>query len=211
MTTLLAQSLERSIRDRQLLSHPFYQRWEAGDISRDELRLYAEQYRYFERMLPEFLKELSDELPDGLARDSVLNNLADEVATPTHLELFEQFAHFYGASDAPMSPAMQRLVESYGDILTDDVTVALAGLWAYESQGAAIADSKAEGLVKFYGAEGDATTFWSVHGSLEGDHAAWTLEALEELDPIVDDVASAARRIADAWWAFLDERESVSL
>ncbi len=160
-------------------------------------------------MLPSFLAELAALLPEGFVRDCVLKNLADEVATPTHLELFERFARFYGAGDAPASPAMRRLVESYTEVLADGAAAALAGLWAYESQGARIADTKGDGLVHFYGAQSDATDFWSVHGSLEGDHAAWTLEALESLDPGVD-VASAARRIADAWWAFLDERESVA-
>jgi pyrroloquinoline-quinone synthase len=210
MTNYLAESLESSLRDRKLLSHPFYRRWEAGELSSDELRLYAEQYRFFERMLPRFLERLARELPEGFARDSVLSNLADEVATPTHLELFERFARYLNATDAPISPAMQRLVGAYSDVLAEGPAVALAGLWAYESQGAAVADSKGEGLARHYGAGVDATAFWTVHGSLEGDHAKWTFEALESLEPDVDEVGPAARRIADAWWSFLDERESLA-
>jgi pyrroloquinoline quinone (PQQ) biosynthesis protein C len=161
-------------------------------------------------MLPIFLERLAAKLPDGVARQSVTMNLADEVASPSHLELFERFAAFYQAEKTPISPAMQRLVDAYFKVLADNPANALAGLWAYESQGAAVADSKGEGLLRHYGATNDATAFWSVHGSLEGDHAKWTLEALESLEPDVDAVEAAARLIADAWWSFLDERESLA-
>jgi pyrroloquinoline quinone (PQQ) biosynthesis protein C len=210
MTIYLEAVLESSISDRKLLSHPFYRRWESGGLSIDELRLYAEQYRYFEEMLPHFLEQLAMELPEGFARESVLKNLADEVAVPSHLELFERFAQFYQASDAPISPAMERLVDAYQEILEQGPSGALAGLWAYESQGAGIADSKAEGLATHYGASRESLDFWLAHGTIEEDHAKWTLEALQLLEPDEESAREATRLIAAAWWEFLDERELVA-
>jgi len=207
MNISLYNQLESVLDDRQLLSHPFYRRWEAGDLSRVELRHYAEQYRYFEEMLPVFLEEVSQRLPEGSARNSVRANLNDETGTPSHLELFDRFAHFYGATPAPASPAMSGLVGTYVELSVEGSVASLAGLWAYESQGAAIADSKAQGLIDHYDANSDAATFWAVHGTVEDDHAAWTFEALASLDPDEREVAVATRRIGDAWWAFLDERE----
>ncbi len=207
MDTHLRDALTDSLSDRQLLSHAFYRRWEAGGLSRDELRSYAEQYRYFETMLPIFLESLVETLPEGRSREAVLDNLRDETAPPSHLELFEMFATFYGARAVTISPAMARLVEAYDVILRRGSAAALAGLWAYESQGAAIAQSKAEGLRAHYGVENDAATFWDAHWLVEGDHAAWTLEALSLLDPDNEEVSTSARLIADAWWSFLDERE----
>src|ERR1700722_16656982 len=107
MTTALQQSMFEVLSDRQLLDHPFYRRWEAGELSRDELTLYAEQYRFFEAMLPEFLETLSDQLPEGVARNCVVANLADETGSPSHLELFDRFAAHYGATQPSISPAMQ--------------------------------------------------------------------------------------------------------
>jgi pyrroloquinoline-quinone synthase len=207
MTNFLETVLQSSISDRQLLSHPFYQRWEAGGLSLEELRLYAEQYRYFEAMLPTFLQALAAELPEGPARESVLKNLADEVAAPSHLELFERFAAHYRATDAAISPAMERLVNAYSTVLNRDPSAALAGLWAYESQGAKIADSKAEGLAAHYGASEQSLEFWLKHGTIEEDHAKWTLEALDMLAPEEEVVREATRLIGEAWWEFLDERE----
>lgn|SRR5487761_1074770 len=209
MTNSLDTVLDASISDLKLLSHPFYRRWEAGELSIEELRRYAQQYQYFEAMLPRFLEQLAEELSEGLARESVLKNLADEVATPSHLQLFELFAEFYDAAPAPISPAMQRLIDAYSEVLSQGPSAALAGLWAYESQGASVADSKAEGLATHYGASDESLAFWLAHGSIERDHAKWTLEALEVLEPDEKVAAAATRRIGGAWWGFLDERELV--
>ena len=43
---------------------------------------------------------------------------------------------------------------------------------------------------------------------MDADHGDWAVEALAEMDAEPDEVADAARRAADAWWALLDEREA---
>jgi pyrroloquinoline quinone (PQQ) biosynthesis protein C len=203
----LQSRIDNALWDIQLLDHPFYCRWEAGELKRDELTHYAEQYRFFETTLPWFLQHLSELLSPGPAKDLVDANLADEVTPPTHVDLFEAFARFYDASWVSMSPATGRLVDSYAQVLARGPSSALAGLYAYESQGAAIADSKAAGLAKHYGADDDALVFWNEHGSIEGDHAKWTYDALSSLEPDLDEVAFATRFVGEAWWTFLDERE----
>jgi pyrroloquinoline-quinone synthase len=211
MQTEINDALTTSLSERQLLSHPFYRRWECGQLSREELTSYAEQYRYFETMLPAFLESLSEQLPEGPARDAVLDNLRDETTPPSHLELFELFATFYDASDAGASPAMLMLVDAYRKVLEKSPAAALAGLWAYESQGAAIAKSKAEGLRLHYGVDSAAVAFWDAHWLVEEDHAAWTLDALSMLEPNLDQAAIAASLIGGAWWSFLDERELAAI
>jgi pyrroloquinoline-quinone synthase len=210
MSKSLHSALSDATKDLQLLDHPFYRRWEAGELSRDELTLYAEQYRFFEAMLPEFLETLSDQLPEGVARSCVVANLADETGSPSHLELFDRFAAHYGATQPSISPAMQTLVAAYFELLKGNSAASLAGLWAYESQGARIADSKAQGLERHYQAREEALAFWAAHGSVEEDHAQWTLEALESLDPDTEIATEAARLIGTAWWEFLSERELVA-
>jgi pyrroloquinoline-quinone synthase len=207
MSTDLQHSFFDALSDRQLLNHPFYQRWETGTLTQDELTRYAEQYRHFETMLPGFLTQLRDELSPGEARDLVEANLRDEVSPPSHLELFEQFAASFDATDAAPSPAMRALLDAYDDVARQGPVSALAGLLAYESQGAAVADSKGLGLAKHYSAPAEALVFWNEHGSIEGDHAEWTFDALASFNPDIDEVRTAAHRVGDAWWAFLDERE----
>lgn len=202
--------VHHSLDGRRLLTHPFYVRWEEGALSSDELTAYAEQYRFFEAYLPEFLTELASRLDEGPTRDAVLANLADEIADPSHLVLFDRFAEAYGAGDAVISPAMALLLAAYRTALDEGVDVALAGLLAYEEQGAEIAVSKRDGLVRHYGGVSPAIDFWAVHGSLEVDHAEWTARALESLSPREDSVARGIDLVGGAWWEFLGEREALA-
>ena len=85
---------------------------------------------------------------------------------------------------------------------------ALGVLVAYESQAAAVAASKAAGLAQ-YGVGGSDADFWTAHADVDVAHRAWALEALHEISGGSVEAASAGlRRGADAWWAFLDEREA---
>jgi pyrroloquinoline quinone (PQQ) biosynthesis protein C len=105
---------------------------------------------------------------------------------------------------------MAALVDEYRAVLSESDVAAIAGLLAYEAQGAAIADSKAEGLRRHYGADQVATKFWDVHGTIEADHATWTMDGLASLNGDAEVISLGARRIADAWWNFLTEREELA-
>jgi pyrroloquinoline-quinone synthase len=210
----LAAAVGRSLEGRALLTHPFYQRWEAGRLELSELAEYAVHYRAFEAALPVVLAAVVDRLRhegDLEAAAMVERNLADELGHPRpHLELFDRFAEAVPAAAVATGPgpAADRLVDTYADLAADGPVAALAGLAAYESQAAAIAGSKADGLRRWYGMGPAGTEFWDVHAEMDADHGDWTLEALALLDADPSEVARAARRGADAWWALLDEREA---
>jgi pyrroloquinoline quinone (PQQ) biosynthesis protein C len=194
---------------RHLLTHPFYCRWEAGAIGLGELAAYAEQYRLIERQLPLTLAGIAAQLPEGAAKSQVEANLADELHSPApHTELFESFAKAAGArSDVGPTAATTNLLASIRATVATDPTAALAMVAAYEWQGADIAASKSKGLQRHFNMDAEATEFWDVHAALEADHAEWSIEALRSLraDPRV--VTDFARRSAEDWWNFLDERE----
>ena len=210
MDTTRTQQIEMALEGRRLLDHPFYVRWQAGELRDTELRTYAEQYRFFERQFPTFLTALSELLAPGPARDAVLANLHDETSAPSHLELFDDFANAVGADDAEITPAMAALLNAYTQVLDEGADVALAGLVAYELQGAAIAETKRDGLERHYGVSGDGLEFWTVHGSIEDDHACWTLDALDSIEAPEGAVNRGVSLVGNAWWDFLDERETMA-
>lgn len=211
LRSTLDDILDHSLQDRRLLEHPFYRRWEAGELHPAELAAYGAQYRHFEALLPDVLAAAVEALPDGRARELVQANLDDERGTPEpHLSLFDEFATAVGAPcDEPVSAAMAALVASYGAAARNPAT-ALAAVAAYEVQAPAIARSKAEGLRLRYGLTTAQTRFWDVHGTMDEDHAAWTLDALAALPADEQTVRTAARTAADAWWSFLDERQEAA-
>ena len=208
ITSQIDLALTAALADRRLLDHPFYRRWEAGDVSMAELAAYAAQYRHFESYLPGFLGRLTEALADGPARDLVAANLADEQGDPVaHVELFARFAAGVGAGDERPSPATAALLATYDELLDKDAMSALAGFLAYESQSAEIARTKADGLRRHHGLDEHAVSFWDHHAQADVRHGAWAREALSGSVGADCDVTPDIRRAADAWWTFLDERE----
>jgi pyrroloquinoline-quinone synthase len=213
----LAATVATALVDRQLLTHPFYRRWEAGELAPGELAEYAVHYRAFEAVLPEVLTVVVDELmaeAEYAAAELVARNLADELGHPEpHLDLFDAFADALPAAPVASAPgeAAVALADTYRALARRSPVAALAGLAAYETQAAAIATSKGDGLRRWYGMDAAGTRFWDVHSTMDAHHGDWAVEALALLGADTDEVADGARHAADAWWALLDERQAEGL
>jgi pyrroloquinoline-quinone synthase len=210
--TLLTGAVARAVANRELLEHPFYLRWQAGELALGEIADYAVQYRVFEAALPGILQSIEEGFRASgwnRAAEMVARNLQDELGSPrSHLDLFDQFS---GSLPAPESleigPAAVNLVATYEALADEGPELALAALAAYETQAAPIASTKSAGLRQWYGVDSAGTEFWDVHAEMEADHGAWAIESLGATATDAPRVGAAARRGADAWWAFLDERE----
>jgi pyrroloquinoline-quinone synthase len=204
--------LADALAGRHLLTHPFYRRWEAGELADGELAAYAEQYRLIERELPVTLAAVASHLPAGRARALVEANLADELGVPApHAELFESFARAAGAaSDVAPTRATAALLAAVRAAAASDPVAALAMVAAYEVQAADIAASKAEGLRLHYGMDAEGTRFWDVHTTQEAEHANWSVDALADLGADEAVVLAAATLAADSWWSFLSERDELA-
>ena len=210
----LAAAVDSALDDRRLLSHPFYRRWEAGELTSAELAEYAVHYRAFEAVIPEVLTAVVGELmaeAEFEAAELVARNLADELGHPEpHLALFDRFSAALPATPVADGPgaAARQLADTYRVLAHRSPVAALAGLAAYESQAAGIAATKGEGLRRWYGMDAAGTRFWDVHSAMDADHGDWAVEALALLGADADEVAGSARLAADAWWALLDERQA---
>src|SRR2546423_1018580 len=66
-----------------VLDHPFYRRWECGELTRDELAFYAGEYRH-----------AVVALADAAAATGDAEHAADEAA---HIELWDDFVAALGA------------------------------------------------------------------------------------------------------------------
>jgi pyrroloquinoline-quinone synthase len=202
----LSDALTSALDGRTLLSHPFYRRWEAGELAGGELAAYAAEYLHVERQLPGTLAATRDSTDDERVRSLIQENLDDECARPMpHVELFGSFADAVGATPSAPSPSTAALVSLYERAPRESTAFAIGVLAAYEFQAADVAASKADGLRRHYGLGDSATAFWDVHATMESDHADWTLQAAAGLD--ADEFLRGVEASRDAWWAFLDERE----
>ncbi len=206
--------VEMQLEGRRLLDHRFYQRWSAGELRPAELAAYAGQYQHIEASLPGWLRAIQDRAANPEVVALVQRNLDDEVGGKvTHLELFDDFATAVGApspEEAGIEPATRSLLDTHDELVSSAPAAGLAAVLAYELQASEISATKAAGLRGWYGLDGEAVAFWDAHTEVEGDHAHWTLDAVVAAGGEAGPVAAAARRAADAWWAFLDEREAAA-
>lgn len=204
--------IDAVISGRRLLAHPFYQRWLAGELTLDDLRVYAGQYYKFEAAFPGYLTKVLAKLDTAADRKVLLQNLVDEEGgAESHLEMFARFGGALGLTrdqleTSPLKDSTRVLLDTFA-IATADGSPAegLVTLYAYESQAAEVAASKTESLTSRYGLQsGDGTDFWAVHTQADELHSAWERELLERLIQDPDPVVAAAGRASNALWGFLD-------
>src|SRR5208337_1482041 len=91
-------ALEERIARYDLLCHPYYQAWNAGELTRDDLRQYATDYYHHVAAFPAYLSALHTRLEDGETRRAILRNLCEEeIAGRPHTEMWLDFAEGMGA------------------------------------------------------------------------------------------------------------------
>ena len=210
---------EERIERYNLLKHPFYRAWTAGELTREDLREYAAEYWHHVSAFPSYLSALHVRMEDGPARRMVATNLADEegVSSPdarAHSDLWMDFAKGMGASEnevkaRTLQPEMQQLISSFRRIARESSTPsALAAFYAYESRVPAIAREKAAGLKEHYGADSATTRYFSLHQTADVLHAdVWRGLIASELavaPETAQEALDAAEHTAAALWAALD-------
>src|SRR5450755_1129345 len=91
-------ALDERIARYDLLCHPYYKAWTAGELTRDDLRQYAVDYYHHVAAFPAYLSAFHTRLEDGEMRRAVLRNLADEeIEGQAHSDLWLDFAEGMGA------------------------------------------------------------------------------------------------------------------
>ncbi|MGZ4257645.1 MAG: iron-containing redox enzyme family protein [Gaiellaceae bacterium] len=169
-----------------VLEHPFYTRWERGELTRDELARYAGQYRHAVVALAR------------AARTARMH--ADEEAA--HIALWDDFASALGTEKREPLPETRCCTSAWA--AADDETGAAAILYAIEAGQPAISQTKLRGLLEHYGfaEESPATSYFEVHAERDHEHAAEARSRLEDADE-ARLVALAESALAGNW-ALLD-------
>ena len=211
--------LEARIAPFNLLTHPFYQAWTAGELTREDLRAYAAEYWHHVSAFPTYLSALHTRLEDTELRRTVLRNLLDEEGIDAtdgkpHSQLWMDFAHGMGATAAEvctrqLQPESEALIASFRNVAQQGNTVAaLAAFYAYESKVPAIAREKAAGLQQHYAADAATCRYFTLHQTADVHHAQVWQQAMQselEHNPESTEAAlDAAETAAKALWSALD-------
>ncbi|MGH2982299.1 MAG: TenA family transcriptional regulator [Solirubrobacterales bacterium] len=185
-----------------VLQHPFYLRWSAGELSREELADYAGQYRHATEAIARLSRQAAEAAP-APERAELARHAAEEA---DHVALWDGFVSAVGGQiGAEPIPETRDCVAAWtadGDLLTS-----LARLFAIESAQPEIARVKREGLADFYGVgDGDGNAYFRVHEGLDVEHAEAGRELIERhLEGADEDaLVGAAESAFRANWRLLD-------
>jgi pyrroloquinoline-quinone synthase len=209
------QKADLEIARYDLLQHPFYQAWSAGELTKEDLKFYAEQYYHQVSQFPAYLTALHSRLPVGAVRRDVLANAHDEECDGlAHSELWLRFVEGMGGSGASRSektplPEVSDLVRTFRALAKDaPVASAFGALFAYESQVPKIAAEKRNGLKRHYQADDRTCSYFTLHEKADIHHAGvWRkiISALvEEDDRHAAEALEGISRAASALWTALD-------
>ena len=225
-TKAFSSLLAERIQQYDLLCHPFYKAWSAGELTRDDLRAYAEQYYPHVEAFPGYLAQLGLRLEEGELRRAVLANMADEKggedysgkAEPPHAELWLDFVEGVGGSRIPVRETIaevRQLISCFERVASEGTPEqALAAFYAYESQVPRVAREKDRGLRELYGADEKTRGYFTLHAIADVHHSQVWRKQLEKRvnanpDPeIAEKALAAAESAAKALWTALDGIEA---
>jgi pyrroloquinoline-quinone synthase len=211
------EQMDARIAKYDLLCHPFYKAWAAGELTREDLRNYGRDYFHQVAEFPEYLREFGARVEDDQLRRAVVVNREDElgmdgVGSRPHAELWLDFVEGMGGERAGADAPVKEIGELTGwfhSVASDgDSEEALAAFYAYESQVPRVAAEKAKGLRERYGADEKTCEYFAVHTTADVYHSRiWK----HQLGKIVEGNPAAAERAlnagenaAKALWKALD-------
>ncbi|MBI3547977.1 MAG: CADD family putative folate metabolism protein [Elusimicrobia bacterium] len=209
------RDVEAIIEENSLLKHPFYQAWQKGMLSIEDLRYYARQYYPHVAHFPRYVSATHSNTADADVRRMLLENLIEEErGEANHPELWLRFAEGLGEDRkavlaADVQPETARCVDTFMSLSKDaDALKGLSALYAYESQIPAVSRTKMQGLGEFYGIKDDRTqSFFKVHEAADVWHSQTEREAIERLADTPEKRETVKRSVeasCKAVWELLD-------
>ena len=147
------QALDSKIAAHNLLEHPFYQAWSAGELPLEVLRSYACEYGAFISTIPNGWEAVGD-----------AETAAEEIE---HIDLWADFAAGLNTTVSGAEiPEVKTLLKTANELFSERTT-ALGALYAFEAQQPATAQSKLAGLKAFYQLPKTVEPYFETHSHNE--------------------------------------------
>src|SRR5688572_23769528 len=87
------------IASRSLLKHPFYQKWSKGELTLNDMKIYAKEYFHLVDRIPGMVASVRDRAADKNLKDQIDQNVREE---QEHVTLWKRFAKSVGVSEAEL-------------------------------------------------------------------------------------------------------------
>ncbi|MCB9808338.1 iron-containing redox enzyme family protein [Candidatus Peribacteria bacterium] len=188
MSTISIAHLDEYIHSNGLLTHYFYaQKWNNGELTKEELALYAKEYFHLAKAVPGIVSRVKDRAIERGRTDlvsSIEKNIEEETE---HIELWKRFASSLGVTEEELDAyephtltkeAVSELEELASGSFEDGVTA----MYAMELTLPQVSQTKKDGLCKHYNLTSeDAHVYFDEHLNEEEHFSVWRKV---EVDPL---------------------------
>ncbi|MCA9371248.1 MAG: iron-containing redox enzyme family protein [Candidatus Peregrinibacteria bacterium] len=188
MSTISIAHLDEYIHSNGLLTQYFYaQKWNNGELTKEELALYAKEYFHLAKAVPGIVSRVKDRAIERGRTDlvsSIEKNIEEETE---HIELWKRFASSLGVTEEELDAyephtltkeAVSELEELASGSFEDGVTA----MYAMELTLPQVSQTKKDGLCKHYNLTSeDAHVYFDEHLNEEEHFSVWRKV---EVDPL---------------------------
>jgi len=161
---------------KSVLHHPFYVRWSKGELTLEDLKIYAKEYFHLVSRIPGVVERVRDRAVDRTLRARIEQNVVEE---QEHVELWKRFAKSVGVTEAELeayepTETVKSAVNRLEKLAEGTLDEGMAAVYALERELPAIAQTKKEGLSKWYGLTSeDAHIYFDEHLGEEKHLEVW--------------------------------------
>jgi pyrroloquinoline-quinone synthase len=209
---MFSKQLNNKLDRYHLLKHPFYEIfWNEGRLTREIIKDYAEQYYQHVKAFPRYISATHSLCDDIEKRKILLENLQDEENEKAdHPTLWKNFALAMGSNINEIDKVKpdwftKDMIDNFFKQGRSSYAEGLASLYTYERQIPEIAETKIQGLKKFYGVNSkEGLEFFEAHKSADIHHRAECEKLLDGLSEEEQDKAEKASMLTARYlWNFL--------
>jgi len=196
---MFSKELNKKLDKYHLLNHPFYKSWNEGKLTREIIKDYAEQYYQHVKAFPRYISATHSLCEDIEKRKILLENLNDEENRDAdHPKLWRNFALAMGADVEKIEKVeadkfTQDMIDNFFKNGRSTYAEGLASLYTYERQIPEIAETKIQGLKKYYGVNSkEGLEFFVAHKEADVHHRKECEKLLDGLSRKEQDKAETA-------------------
>ena len=180
---MILSALDDLIASRSLLKHPFYVAWSKGELTLNDLRVYAKEYFHLVERIPGIVARVRARVRDRDLQSRIDENIREETE---HVEFWKRFAKSLGISQQELtahvpSATVVDAVRSLEELAERGMEEGIVGMYAMEAELPKIAATKKEGLCAFYGlTSDDAHVYFDEHLHEEKHLQVWRAFDVDE-------------------------------
>lgn len=172
--TNLIELIDKEIEEQSILKHRFYQLWNEGKLTINDLKGYSLEYLHLVKSVPTMVEQILNRNNDPKISPLINENMNEE---KEHIKPWIKFAQALGNDESTIdtheiAEKTKNAVELLENQMSNEFIKAVAAMYAYEKELPEISETKIQGLRKYYGIDStDAIEYFNIHKEVDIHHA----------------------------------------